>query len=170
MRPPSFPRFPILVWPPKVLFLCFVDTMEFGGLRSSFDCLLIGKFPFFLLFVHQRILHNAKNIVSNKLLADLDDTLYSSSLGIAQACKRNIEGTQYTAHHRNIQKLTNLSSFCHLLLNNLQSIFSEFLAAKCRVSAEKACFLRVELFHSYGSSLAGLIVIVILLVITSLRN
>ncbi|KAG1342510.1 hypothetical protein COCNU_05G007390 [Cocos nucifera] len=70
--------------------------MEFGGLRSSFDCLLI----------------------------DLDDTLYSSSLGIGQACKRNIE---------------------------------EFLTAKCRVSAEKACSLRVELFHSYGSSLAGLI-------------
>lgn len=70
--------------------------MEFGGLRSSFDCLLI----------------------------DLDDTLYSSSLGIGEACKLNIE---------------------------------EFLAAKCGVSAEKAYSLRVELFRSHGSSLAGLI-------------
>ncbi|KAJ0982296.1 hypothetical protein J5N97_010551 [Dioscorea zingiberensis] len=58
------------------------------------------------------------------ILFDLDDTLYSSNVGIAQACKRNIEG---------------------------------FLASKFGVSAERSASLRIELFQSYGSSLAGLI-------------
>ncbi|WOL17601.1 hypothetical protein Cni_G26394 [Canna indica] len=58
------------------------------------------------------------------VLFDLDDTLYSSKIGIGQACKKNIE---------------------------------EFLAIKCGITAEEAFSLRVELFRSYGSSLAGLI-------------
>ncbi|CAL9151269.1 unnamed protein product, partial [Musa hybrid cultivar] len=75
--------------------LSFV-VMALRGLNSPFDCLLL----------------------------DLDDTLYSSTIGIAQACRKNIE---------------------------------EFLAVKCGISAERAFSLRVELFRSYGSSLAGLI-------------
>ncbi|KAJ4968583.1 hypothetical protein NE237_015284 [Protea cynaroides] len=57
------------------------------------------------------------------ILFDLDDTLYSSKTGIAQACKRNID---------------------------------EFLVQKCGFSEDKATSLRVELFKTYGSTLAGL--------------
>ncbi|XP_010277510.1 PREDICTED: uncharacterized protein LOC104611920 [Nelumbo nucifera] len=57
------------------------------------------------------------------LLFDLDDTLYSSKVGIGEACKRNIE---------------------------------EFLVKKCGFAEVKASGLRVELFKTYGSSLAGL--------------
>nr|DAD19518.1 TPA_asm: hypothetical protein HUJ06_020981 [Nelumbo nucifera] len=57
------------------------------------------------------------------LLFDLDDTLYSSKVGIGEACKRNIE---------------------------------EFLVKKCGFPEDKASSLRVELFKTYGSSLAGL--------------
>ncbi|KAL5980601.1 hypothetical protein ACLOJK_028509 [Asimina triloba] len=57
------------------------------------------------------------------LLFDLDDTLYSSNTGIAQACKNNIE---------------------------------DFLVKKCGFEAEKAFDLRIKLFRTYGSSLAGL--------------
>ncbi|XP_077211125.1 haloacid dehalogenase-like hydrolase (HAD) superfamily protein [Tasmannia lanceolata] len=57
------------------------------------------------------------------LLFDLDDTLYTSTTGIAENCRRNIE---------------------------------EFLERKCGFPAEKASSLRIELFKTYGSSLAGL--------------
>ncbi|KAJ4957135.1 hypothetical protein NE237_013918 [Protea cynaroides] len=57
------------------------------------------------------------------LLFDLDDTLYSSKIGIGEACKKNIE---------------------------------EFLIQKCGFAEDKASTLRVELFKTYGSSLAGL--------------
>ncbi|XP_043691674.1 uncharacterized protein LOC122642298 [Telopea speciosissima] len=57
------------------------------------------------------------------LLFDLDDTLYSSKIGIGEACKRNIEG---------------------------------FLVDKCGFAEDKASSLRVELFKTYGSTLAGL--------------
>ncbi|KAF9673927.1 hypothetical protein SADUNF_Sadunf10G0074700 [Salix dunnii] len=57
------------------------------------------------------------------LLFDLDDTLYSSKLGIAEALRKNID---------------------------------EFLVEKCGFPENKAPSLRVELFKSYGSSLAGL--------------
>lgn len=57
------------------------------------------------------------------LLFDLDDTLYSSKIGIAESCKRNIE---------------------------------DFLVEKCGFPAGKASDLRIELFRTYGSSLAGL--------------
>ncbi|KAJ6771583.1 HALOACID DEHALOGENASE-LIKE HYDROLASE [Salix koriyanagi] len=57
------------------------------------------------------------------LLFDLDDTLYSSKLGIAEALRKNID---------------------------------EFLVEKCGIPENKAPSLRVELFKSYGSSLAGL--------------
>ncbi|GAB4843409.1 hypothetical protein Ancab_013371 [Ancistrocladus abbreviatus] len=57
------------------------------------------------------------------LLFDLDDTLYPSKIGIAAACKKNIE---------------------------------DFLIEKCGFSDSKASTLRVELFKTYGSTLAGL--------------
>ncbi|KAL9389857.1 hypothetical protein Peur_018462 [Populus x canadensis] len=57
------------------------------------------------------------------LLFDLDDTLYSSKLGIAEALRKNID---------------------------------EFLVEKCGFPENKAPSHRVELFKSYGSSLAGL--------------
>ncbi|WCJ23737.1 Haloacid dehalogenase-like hydrolase (HAD) superfamily protein [Euphorbia peplus] len=57
------------------------------------------------------------------LMFDLDDTLYSSKVGIAEALRKNID---------------------------------DFLVEKCGFAAEKASNLRVELFKTYGSSLAGL--------------
>lgn len=57
------------------------------------------------------------------ILFDLDDTLYSSTTGLAQVCKRNIE---------------------------------DFLVEKCGFPVEKASDLRIELFRTYGSTLAGL--------------
>ncbi|KAG0465777.1 hypothetical protein HPP92_019941 [Vanilla planifolia] len=57
------------------------------------------------------------------LLFDLDDTLYPSSIGISQECKKNID---------------------------------DFLRMKCSLSQEEASSLRVELFKTHGSSLAGL--------------
>ncbi|PIA44879.1 hypothetical protein AQUCO_01700450v1 [Aquilegia coerulea] len=57
------------------------------------------------------------------LLFDLDDTLYSSTIGIAAAVKRNIE---------------------------------DFLVEKCGFPKDKASSLRIELFRTYGSTLAGL--------------
>ncbi|XVF38195.1 hypothetical protein REPUB_Repub20aG0079000 [Reevesia pubescens] len=59
----------------------------------------------------------------NCLLFDLDDTLYPSNVGIAQAVKKNID---------------------------------DFLIEKCGFTATKASSLRVELFKTYGSTLAGL--------------
>ncbi|KAJ4722435.1 Haloacid dehalogenase-like hydrolase (HAD) superfamily protein [Melia azedarach] len=59
----------------------------------------------------------------NCLIFDLDDTLYPSKTGIAQAVKKNIE---------------------------------DFLIEKCGFSETKASSLRVELFKTYGSTLAGL--------------
>lgn len=53
----------------------------------------------------------------------------------------------------------------HILLRMIRSRCltmcesTEFLAVKCGISAERAFSLRVELFRSYGSSLAGLIVL-----------
>ncbi|KDP40159.1 hypothetical protein JCGZ_02157 [Jatropha curcas] len=57
------------------------------------------------------------------LIFDLDDTLYSSKLGIAEALRKNID---------------------------------DFLVEKCGFPENKASTLRVELFKTYGSSLAGL--------------
>lgn len=57
------------------------------------------------------------------IMFDLDDTLYSSEIGLGEATKRNIE---------------------------------EFLVQKCGFSEMKASSLRVELFRTYGSTLAGL--------------
>ncbi|KAJ9154321.1 hypothetical protein P3X46_027672 [Hevea brasiliensis] len=57
------------------------------------------------------------------LIFDLDDTLYSSKLGIAEALRKNID---------------------------------DFLVEKCGFPENKASRLRVELFKTYGSSLAGL--------------
>ncbi|OAY55786.1 uncharacterized protein LOC110610844 [Manihot esculenta] len=57
------------------------------------------------------------------LIFDLDDTLYSSKLGIAEALRKNID---------------------------------DFLVEKCGFAENKASTLRVELFKTYGSSLAGL--------------
>ncbi|KAJ8766423.1 hypothetical protein K2173_022482 [Erythroxylum novogranatense] len=57
------------------------------------------------------------------LIFDLDDTLYSSKLGIAEALRKNIDG---------------------------------FIVEKCGFTESKAPSLRVELFKTYGSSLAGL--------------
>ncbi|EEF45387.1 uncharacterized protein C24B11.05 [Ricinus communis] len=57
------------------------------------------------------------------LIFDLDDTLYSSKLGIAEALRKNID---------------------------------DFLVEKCGFAQDKASSLRVELFKTYGSSLAGL--------------
>ncbi|KAJ9182092.1 hypothetical protein P3X46_006121 [Hevea brasiliensis] len=57
------------------------------------------------------------------LIFDLDDTLYSSKLGIAEALRKNID---------------------------------DFLVEKCGFAENKASSLRVELFKTYGSSLAGL--------------
>ncbi|XP_058073726.1 uncharacterized protein C24B11.05 [Magnolia sinica] len=65
----------------------------------------------------------ASNSPFDCLLFDLDDTLYSSKAGIAEACKKNID---------------------------------EFLVKKCGFAAEQASDLRIELFRTYGSSLAGL--------------
>ncbi|KAF2284170.1 hypothetical protein GH714_019735 [Hevea brasiliensis] len=59
----------------------------------------------------------------NEQLKDLDDTLYSSKLGIAEALRKNID---------------------------------DFLVEKCGFPENKASRLRVELFKTYGSSLAGL--------------
>ncbi|KAL5782578.1 hypothetical protein ACOSP7_007607 [Xanthoceras sorbifolium] len=59
----------------------------------------------------------------NCLLFDLDDTLYSSKVGIGEGVKRNIDG---------------------------------FLVEKCGFAENKASTLRVELFKTYGSTLAGL--------------
>ncbi|KAI7727570.1 hypothetical protein M8C21_001165 [Ambrosia artemisiifolia] len=57
------------------------------------------------------------------LIFDLDDTLYSSSIGFGDATKRNID---------------------------------DFLVEKCGFEARKASALRVQLFKTYGSTLAGL--------------
>ncbi|OAY27934.1 uncharacterized protein C24B11.05 [Manihot esculenta] len=57
------------------------------------------------------------------LIFDLDDTLYSSKLGIAEPLRKNID---------------------------------DFLVEKCGFAEDKASRLRVELFKTYGSSLAGL--------------
>ncbi|XP_050215453.1 suppressor of disruption of TFIIS [Mercurialis annua] len=57
------------------------------------------------------------------LIFDLDDTLYSSKLGISEALRKNID---------------------------------DFLVEKCGFAENKASSLRVELFKTYGSSLAGL--------------
>ncbi|KAF5798011.1 putative pyridoxal phosphatase [Helianthus annuus] len=57
------------------------------------------------------------------LIADLDDTLYSSSIGFGDATKRNID---------------------------------DFLVEKCGFEPRKASALRVQLFKTYGSTLAGL--------------
>ncbi|KAB1214203.1 hypothetical protein CJ030_MR5G023116 [Morella rubra] len=57
------------------------------------------------------------------LIFDLDDTLYSSKIGIAEALRKNID---------------------------------DFLVEKCGFPESKASTLRVELFKTYGSSLAGL--------------
>ncbi|XP_065863326.1 uncharacterized protein [Euphorbia lathyris] len=57
------------------------------------------------------------------LMFDLDDTLYSSKVGIAEALRKNID---------------------------------DFLVEKCGFAEDKALSLRVELFKTYGSSLAGL--------------
>ncbi|XP_031272122.1 suppressor of disruption of TFIIS-like [Pistacia vera] len=59
----------------------------------------------------------------NCVMFDLDDTLYSSKVGIAEGVKKNIE---------------------------------EFLVEKCGFPESKASTLRVELFKTYGSTLAGL--------------
>ncbi|OMO59402.1 HAD-superfamily hydrolase, subfamily IA, variant 3 [Corchorus olitorius] len=59
----------------------------------------------------------------NTLLFDLDDTLYPSNVGLAQAVKKNID---------------------------------DFLMEKCGFPESKATSLRVELFKTYGSTLAGL--------------
>ncbi|CAK9186377.1 unnamed protein product [Ilex paraguariensis] len=56
-------------------------------------------------------------------LDDLDETLYSSKIGIGEATKRNID---------------------------------DFLVQKCGFPETKASTLRIELFKTYGSSLAGL--------------
>ncbi|GMY27434.1 hypothetical protein FCV25MIE_22676 [Fagus crenata] len=57
------------------------------------------------------------------LIFDLDDTLYSSKIGIAESLRKNID---------------------------------DFLVEKCGFPESKASTLRVELFKTYGSSLAGL--------------
>lgn len=57
------------------------------------------------------------------LLFDLDDTLYSSTIGIAAATKTNID---------------------------------DFLVEECGFPREKASSLRIELFRTHGSTLAGL--------------
>ncbi|XP_076901732.1 uncharacterized protein C24B11.05-like [Bidens hawaiensis] len=57
------------------------------------------------------------------LIFDLDDTLYSSSIGFGDATKRNID---------------------------------DFLNEKCGFEPRKASALRVQLFKTYGSTLAGL--------------
>ncbi|CAL9072714.1 unnamed protein product [Musa acuminata var. zebrina] len=54
---------PLLLPPPPPFPLAAAREMEICGSRSPFDCLLL----------------------------DLDDTLYSPTIGIGQACKRNIE-------------------------------------------------------------------------------
>ncbi|KAL5541592.1 hypothetical protein UlMin_009302 [Ulmus minor] len=59
----------------------------------------------------------------DSILFDLDDTLYPANVGIAAACKKNIE---------------------------------DFLVEKCGFSEIQASTLRVELFKTYGSTLAGL--------------
>ncbi|KAF5736859.1 putative phosphatase family protein [Tripterygium wilfordii] len=59
----------------------------------------------------------------NCVIFDLDDTLYSSKLGIGEALKKNID---------------------------------DFLVEKCGFAENKASSLRVELFKTYGSTLAGL--------------
>ncbi|GLT99662.1 hypothetical protein SLE2022_170860 [Rubroshorea leprosula] len=70
-------------------------------------------------------INSARDSVSsfNCILFDLDDTLYPSSTGIAQAVKKNID---------------------------------DFLVEKCGFPEDKASSLRVELFKTYGSTLAGL--------------
>ncbi|KAK9054839.1 hypothetical protein SSX86_025918 [Deinandra increscens subsp. villosa] len=57
------------------------------------------------------------------LIFDLDDTLYSSSIGFGDATKRNID---------------------------------DFLVEKCGFEQRNASALRVQLFKTYGSTLAGL--------------
>ncbi|MFS8002619.1 putative pyridoxal phosphatase [Helianthus anomalus] len=59
----------------------------------------------------------------DSLIFDLDDTLYSSSIGFGDATKRNID---------------------------------DFLVEKCGFEPRKASALRVQLFKTYGSTLAGL--------------
>lgn len=94
--------------------------------------------------------------------ADLDDTLYSSKLGIAEPLRKNIDGTW---------SIIIISQFWNWFLNTKQTcppeswlfivshFLSDFLVEKCGFAEDKASRLRVELFKTYGSSLAGLRVI-----------
>ncbi|OMP07077.1 suppressor of disruption of TFIIS-like protein [Corchorus olitorius] len=59
----------------------------------------------------------------NSLLFDLDDTLYSSNIGIAEFVKKNV---------------------------------NDYLIEKCGFPENKATIIRDELFHSHGSTFAGL--------------
>lgn len=62
--------------------------------RQKYDCLLFGKTK-----KKKHYLHNWKLLIVMILtclcVADLDDTLYPLSCGIAKACGQNIKGNNY---------------------------------------------------------------------------
>lgn len=62
--------------------------------RPKYDCLLFGK-PFTSGNFHVKIWITLETTILTtclNLFADLDDTLYPLSTGVATACRNNIEG------------------------------------------------------------------------------
>ncbi|KAF2285381.1 hypothetical protein GH714_003343 [Hevea brasiliensis] len=97
----------------------YADT--WGWIMASDSPLVLSADEFDLRIKHK--IRGENSSPFDCLIFDLDDTLYSSKLGIAEALRKNID---------------------------------DFLVEKCGFAENKASSLRVELFKTYGSSLAGL--------------
>lgn len=72
--------------------------MEYGDIylqaqRNKYDCLLFGML-FYSEHLVVKVDYPQKELANNYFfeLADLDDTLYPLSSGLAKACRNNIEG------------------------------------------------------------------------------
>lgn len=91
---------------------------------------------------------------------DLDDTLYSTKIGLAEALRKNIDGAKSFSLLPNFTAISFLEKKKNEIVNLLFLILSsDYLVEKCGFPESEASNLRYELFKTYGSSLAGLRVI-----------
>lgn len=125
--------------------------------RPKYDCLLFGKWgrPEARPGIYWTDIE--RNLLITYPSADLDDTLYPLSLGIAKECRKNIGGFFLSPSlllSVVIWMWVNISKFRIIKQNGAP--FTDYLVEELRIDPSKVDALCNLLYKNYGTTMAGL--------------
>ena len=120
--------------------------------RPKYDCLLFGK----NFVLEQPDLFSYDSFSSNVFeTADLDDTLYPLSSGIAASCLQNIKG-KITKHNISAWNSCCVEIIISFLMLFVIASFVDYMVEKLGIEQSKLPDLCNLLYKNYGTTMAGL--------------